>query len=70
MGDSPLLTVAEFLAWAQISRATFYRLQAAGLGPRLTRIGRLTRITIEDRDAWLKKMRDKKFVEARRSYLK
>lgn len=38
-------TVPEFCAAHRISRSLFYKLSKAGEGPRVTKVGRATRIT-------------------------
>lgn len=49
---SELLTVAEFKAKYRIGHTTFYRQVAAGR-LRLIKIGKSTRISAQDADAWL-----------------
>lgn len=59
-------TIAEFCAHERISKATFYKLRAAGLGPDELRAPKTTivRITAEARAAWHQRMADLRNSEA------
>jgi predicted DNA-binding transcriptional regulator AlpA len=50
-------SVPEFCAAYTISRSHFYRLVQAGQGPRLTKIGDVTRIHVDDAHEWLEQLR-------------
>jgi len=50
------LTVPEFCHNENISRAMFYKLRKQGMAPRIMKIGRLTRISIESATEWRKRM--------------
>jgi predicted DNA-binding transcriptional regulator AlpA len=47
-------SVTDFCQAFGISRAFFYKLQAAGRGPRTVKVGRRTFITVEAADRWIK----------------
>jgi predicted DNA-binding transcriptional regulator AlpA len=47
-------TVKEFCARYRVSPATYYRLQAAGNGPRQHRIGTRVLISVEAAERWQK----------------
>ncbi len=49
-----LMTVAAFCRDNSICRATFYALVAAGKGPKISKIGRATRISAEAAAEWRK----------------
>lgn len=53
------LSVADAAASAGVSRALLYQLIKDGRGPRVTKIGHRSVITIEDRDAWLRNLSQK-----------
>jgi predicted DNA-binding transcriptional regulator AlpA len=60
--DNPLPTrvvfsVPEFCTQYKISRSHFYRLVQTGQGPRITKIGDVTRILVEDALDWLEQLR-------------
>lgn len=46
-------TVKQFCDNFDICKSTFYAMQAAGIGPRVIRIGRAVRITHEARREWV-----------------
>jgi predicted DNA-binding transcriptional regulator AlpA len=50
------LTIPEFCNRESISRAMFYKLHKQGLAPRIMKIGRLTRISIESATEWRQRM--------------
>jgi hypothetical protein len=45
-------TISEFCVRERISRATFFKLQRAGLGPKTVRFFNVVRITAEARQEW------------------
>jgi len=54
------LKISEFCARWNISRASFYNMQARGDGPEITKVGLSPRITPQAEAAWAEKMRAKK----------
>ena len=50
------ITIPEFCNRESISRAMFYKLHKQGLAPKIMKIGRLTRISIESVAEWRKRM--------------
>jgi predicted DNA-binding transcriptional regulator AlpA len=55
LGDDPdrLLSYSEFAAWAGVPERTARSWVAAGVGPRVVRLGRHVRIRAIDALAWL-----------------
>lgn len=49
-------SVNEFCFQENISRSMFYKLQKQGLAPKVMKIGRLTRITVESAKEWRERM--------------
>lgn len=46
------LTLPEVARRADLSRATLYRMLKGGNGPRVTKLGRLARVTVEAEAEW------------------
>ncbi len=49
-------TLREFLQRHRMSRSAWYALQKAGLGPRISQMGRVIRISLQAETEWLEKM--------------
>ena len=54
--DKASFSVDQFCARHSISRSHFYGMQRAGVGPRVTDLNGVRRVTREDETAWLRKM--------------
>lgn len=53
------LTVREFCAAHRISQATFYELVKRGDGPKVMKVGRSNRISLEAAEEWRRKMEER-----------
>lgn len=51
-------TLAQFMEGHNVSRTHFYRLQKAGMAPRMMRVGRRVLISAEAAAEWRKRMED------------
>ena len=58
-------TIAEFCKRNSISRGMFYKLLAAGQGPRLMQVGTHKRISAEAEADWKRAVRDRRRREGR-----
>lgn len=54
--DQKLLSVKDFCLMAGISRALFYLLLKRGTGPRVVKLGRLTRIQLDEAERWIRSL--------------
>lgn len=50
------LTVREFCQSHRVSKTLFYALLRAGRGPRVTKLGRRSLVTIEDAESWRRRV--------------
>ena len=59
MSEALFYNVNEFCNAARISRSLFYALQRKGTGPRVTRVGDRSLVSVDDARLWASKIADR-----------